>query len=169
MGGGQDVDLHDEPLPPWALRRATGDYLELGAVLPTRDGRQHGNATVLRVDARDGAPGVVAIVVTDAGNEMRMTVPEVEEAFWPPTLVRRPRPEEPHPLEPLTYATVFADDQTRPSAMLLAETSSAISLKRIADALQGTPSQLGLAALLSEMLGNSVYNAITSACSGVNK
>lgn len=78
-----------EPLPEWAVRRATGDYFEQCAALPTRDGRRTGNATVISVD------NGVALVRTDAGNEMRLTQNELEELFWPPVFVQA-RPVQDH-------------------------------------------------------------------------
>lgn len=86
MGGGQDVDFN-EPLPPWASGRAHGDYTALGAVLPTRDGRNCGNATVVS-SAMGSAVHRTWSLMTDAGNEMNLTLAEIEAWFWPPEWIR---------------------------------------------------------------------------------
>lgn len=84
-----DIRQHDltEPLPPWAARPVSGGctYLELGAILPTRDGRRIGNATVVTSWHGDGAK---SRVVTDAGNVATLTVGELREFFWPPVYIR---------------------------------------------------------------------------------
>jgi hypothetical protein len=46
-----DATAIDELLPDWAVSRANGDYLAIGACLPTRDGRRIGNATVIGLSA----------------------------------------------------------------------------------------------------------------------
>ena len=73
-----------EQLPPWAVAFATGDYLQVGAVLPTRDGRRCGNARVLSVN------GETANVRTDAGNAMTLNHTELAELFHPPRYICKP-------------------------------------------------------------------------------
>lgn len=96
----QNISSDDVLLPPWAECLAHGDYRIVGAMLPTRDGRKVGNATILKWETRafdaepeDGArsssPYLVAVLLTDAGNEVRMTERELMEQFWPPTWVRK--------------------------------------------------------------------------------
>lgn len=75
--------LFDEPLPLWALGRLDGEYMTAGAGLATRDGRRMGNAFVYELEEHF-ALGTVAIVITDMGNEFKMTERELREAFYPP-------------------------------------------------------------------------------------
>lgn len=72
----------DEP-PPWACGRAD-DYMDVGAVLPTRDGRVMGNATVTRRMRHAAMGGAFVVVLTDAGSRALMTRRELEAQFWPP-------------------------------------------------------------------------------------
>jgi len=73
-----------EELPTWAVAFASGDYLQAGAVLPTRDGRRCGNALVLSVN------GETANVRTDAGNRMTLNHTELAELFHPPRYISKP-------------------------------------------------------------------------------
>ncbi len=74
------------PLPAWAARRSlTGDHMEIGAQLSTRDGRRMGNAVVMNV--RQGDDGPLASVITDIGNDLEMSEAELKEAFYAPTLI----------------------------------------------------------------------------------
>jgi hypothetical protein len=84
----EDWDDVDFPLPEWAERRSDGNYMEAGAQLATRDGRRCGNAYVDRIEAHS-ALGQVAVVITDMGNSFRMTLSELEGAFYPPAYVMR--------------------------------------------------------------------------------
>lgn len=83
-----DWNAEDYPLPEWAEKRSDGNYMEPGAQLATKDGRRCGNAYVDGVEPHDTL-GQLAIVVTDMGNSFRMTIRELEEAFYPPTYVMR--------------------------------------------------------------------------------
>lgn len=74
----------DFPMPDWATGLAKTPY-DLGASLPTRDGRKMGNATIVGV--KDG----LHVVVTDAGTRLVLTCPEVDELFWPPKYVMDPK------------------------------------------------------------------------------
>ena len=73
---------HEDPelpeLPPWAVRKATGDYFEIGARLPTRDGRRIGNAVVLSVD------GESASIITDKYTRFRFNRVEIQQYFHEP-------------------------------------------------------------------------------------
>lgn len=83
-------NVETEPLPHWAVGLAS-EYMEVGAVLPTRDGRAMGNATIVQIvtDHEHAAElGPIAITRTDAGNEMLLTRSELEEFFWPPRFVK---------------------------------------------------------------------------------
>lgn len=75
-----------EQLPPWACGFAQS-WLDIGAILPTRDGRAIGNATILAIEPHDDLCFVVRLV-TDAGTEVRMTEREVHEAFHRPKWIR---------------------------------------------------------------------------------
>lgn len=56
-------------LPDWAVRAAKVDGIEAMQQLCTKDGRLHGNATVISVKVRQTNPLDLSIdVVTDAGN-----------------------------------------------------------------------------------------------------
>ncbi len=71
--------------PPWSIGFAQS-YLDIGAVLATRDGRTIGNVTVLAVEPHDRF-GFVVKLVTDAGNDVTMR--EVRTAFHQPKWIRR--------------------------------------------------------------------------------
>lgn len=83
-----DWNTEDYPLPEWAEKRSDGNYMEPGAQLATRDGRRLGNAYVDNLQQHDRL-GQLAVVVTDMGNTFRMTIRELEEAFYPPAYVMR--------------------------------------------------------------------------------
>jgi hypothetical protein len=72
----------EELLPAWAIGRANGNYLAIGACLPTRDGRKIGNATVIDLEVKDY--GTVATVVTDAGNKLKLILEELMGYFYSP-------------------------------------------------------------------------------------
>lgn len=74
-------------IPEWAVRASSGE-LELGAQLPTRDGRKVGNAHIVRISpASRGRTGWVFGVLTDAGSEFSLSAGEIEELFYPPMWV----------------------------------------------------------------------------------
>ena len=77
--------------PDWAIGKASG-YMEVGAQLPTRDGRRVGNAVVLFLETRDigGETLELAQAITDAGTEITFTLAELEGQFHPPTWVMKP-------------------------------------------------------------------------------
>jgi hypothetical protein len=64
--------------------RISGNYMQAGARLPTRDGRKMGNALVTRV-AKHPVLGEIAEVVTEAGNYMELTEKELAGLFYPPS------------------------------------------------------------------------------------
>jgi hypothetical protein len=73
-------------LPAWATKRAAG--LEVGAQLPTRDGRITGNAHIVRVTAAPkGRMGLQYLVLTDGGNSFVMSESEIEAQYYPPEFV----------------------------------------------------------------------------------
>ena len=75
-------------LPEWARCPAHGNYAKTLAALPTRDGRRSGNAVVIGESDRQW-PGVptIYLVVTDAGNVMRLTLNEMSAMFYPPEYI----------------------------------------------------------------------------------
>ncbi len=79
-------DNPDNQLPPWAGRAATGAYLEVGAILPTRDGRKIGNAVVIAAWHGDGSKGRI---LTDAGSVLLLSLGELREFFHEPIFVRK--------------------------------------------------------------------------------
>jgi hypothetical protein len=82
-----DIDhLVAKQLPEWATARASG--LELGAMLPTRDGRRTGNAHIIRISpAPKGRMGLQYLILTDAGNTFVMSEPEILSQYYPPQWV----------------------------------------------------------------------------------
>lgn len=82
----QNTDKDDVLLPPWASGMAHGDYLMVGAMLPTRDGRRMGNAVVVSAEWKGVS---IAHIKTDAGTDVTLTERELTEQFWPPTWVRK--------------------------------------------------------------------------------
>ncbi len=75
-----------QQLPSWAMKRASG--LEIGAQLPTRDGRITGNAHIVDIaQARKGTLGLRYLILTDAGNSFVMSEPEVIAQYYPPEWV----------------------------------------------------------------------------------
>ena len=82
----------DELIPEWADRRATGAF-DIGAALPTRDGRRIGNATVVRVSKSEHTGEPLFHVVTDKGNDPGpFSCEEMEELFWAPRWHQRDWP-----------------------------------------------------------------------------
>ena len=74
-------------LPCWAVGASNGNFMEIGAVLPTRDGRRHGSSVVFSIAISEFTEGVIAKVVTDSGNTMTMTRNELEASFYPPEFI----------------------------------------------------------------------------------
>lgn len=80
----EDFNYEDYPIPHWAINNCDGTYV-LGAQLPTRDGRRCGNAHIIHIEPAIWDKSVsVHTVLTDAGNEMRLTADEINELFHPP-------------------------------------------------------------------------------------
>lgn len=77
----------DEPPPPWSMRQSSGEYLEVGAQLCTRDGRKSGNAVVISLAETADNGARIATVRTDMGNTMRLYLSELKEMFYPPRYV----------------------------------------------------------------------------------
>lgn len=81
----------EELLPEWAIGKTSGEYV-LGAQLCTRDGRRTGNAHIVGFDGVNGltlndVTYVIYIVLTDAGNVIKLIRPELESMFYPPQWV----------------------------------------------------------------------------------
>lgn len=77
------------PIPDWAVGLSEGNYMEAGAQLCTRNGKKIGNAYVHRIIEHEQL-GQLATVVTDVGNIVQFTLPELVEAFYPPQYVMAP-------------------------------------------------------------------------------
>lgn len=76
------MDEIQEPLPHWSIGTTT-DPTEEGAALPTRDGRVCGNAVLVQ-ELGETAYGCLYLVVTDAGNSMRLLEREINSMFYQP-------------------------------------------------------------------------------------
>lgn len=74
----------EEYLPEWAIGFAEGK-LQLGAGLPTKDGRRTGNAHIIEITEPRGEP--LYKCLTDAGNIMHLSFSEVQQLFYPPKYV----------------------------------------------------------------------------------
>ena len=84
----EDIDAFE--LPDWASKKANGDYTLPNASLQTRDGRRTGNAILIGLSDRQWeACATTYLVVTDAGNIMRLTLDEMKEYFHPPEYVMK--------------------------------------------------------------------------------
>lgn len=84
----QTTHYPEEFLPHWAIKAVSGE-LVIGAQLPTKDGRQTGNAHIIgmRELAVFGVTKTIYVVLTDAGSQMALTAREIEELFYPPKWV----------------------------------------------------------------------------------
>lgn len=80
--------MQQKMLPHWATDFAYGE-VQIGAQLPTRDGRRAGNAHVIDKGEIDclGTTLHFWVVLTDAGNAMELTDGEIAEMFYPPEYV----------------------------------------------------------------------------------
>jgi hypothetical protein len=81
------IELDELLFPDWAAGRSDGTYLEVGAVLPTRDGHKCGNACVMELETSGSI--TVAAVQTDAGNHLTLNKAELEELFYPPEWISK--------------------------------------------------------------------------------
>jgi len=75
----------EQRIPNWATKAINGE-LEIGAQLPTRDGRQIGNAYIIRT-ILSADMEMFYLVLTDAGNQVFFTAQEINELFHPPQWV----------------------------------------------------------------------------------
>jgi hypothetical protein len=81
----------NEPMPFWAIGK-TNDPTEIGAQLPTKDGRICGNGVVISKEIMKYSDQDCEVfsVLTDAGNMLRCTAGELEELFYPPRYLTNP-------------------------------------------------------------------------------
>lgn len=79
------MSIEEEPLPNWAKRRC--DSFTYMAQLPTKDGRCTGNAVLWDYTRSQYTNDMLAIVVTDAGNIMKLTHTEISDLFHKPEYV----------------------------------------------------------------------------------
>lgn len=78
-------DPFDQHLPDWARRKARANGLEEMQQLCTKDGRLHGNATVVDISIRTTEPmlDLFITVVTDAGNIIEnYSLSEVQSGYY---------------------------------------------------------------------------------------
>ena len=81
-----DIDAFE--MPEWAKAKAEGDYTLPNAALPTKDGRRTGNSVTIGLSDRQWPDmAIIYLVVTDAGNILRLTENEMKEYFHPPEYV----------------------------------------------------------------------------------
>lgn len=73
------------PLPEWACAYNLFE-IRTGAVLATRDGRRHGNATI--IDEVEQQGNTFYVVATDVGNVMHFTAKEILSGFYPSQYIR---------------------------------------------------------------------------------
>lgn len=86
------VDPSFDCMPPWAARKlkpGEDGYLCVHAQLMTRDGRRNGNAVIAAFE-KHPILGQLAHIITDMGNEVRMTQRELKDGFYPPVYVMKP-------------------------------------------------------------------------------
>lgn len=81
----EEFELHDGPIPEWAVARNWDYSLVAGAQLLTKDGRRTGNAHIVFVDLLDSSDQIVPETrfhcLTDAGSKFVFNERELEEAF----------------------------------------------------------------------------------------
>lgn len=90
----ENPNVHKEeemnyPLPDWAVDRVSQGFPASSQLL-TRDGRKTGNAYLWEWTKSHYQTCDVAVVVTDAGNIMRLTQNELTELFHEPWYTMRP-------------------------------------------------------------------------------
>ena len=78
---------YNELLPFWAERLSDGNYMEVGAQLCTRDGRSFGNAKVIGLGIIPVVQIPIAIIRTEAGNEVKLTEKELSHYFYEPRYI----------------------------------------------------------------------------------
>ncbi len=85
------MDNPPELLPDWAFMKSDGQYMVIGAQLPTRDGRWHGNGVVVELlTASESLCKVpTAVVYTDAGNRIQYTEEELASGYYPPKFIMK--------------------------------------------------------------------------------
>lgn len=77
-------------LPEWAETEILdGSYLHVRASLLTKDGRVCGNATIVKIGTSKYDDTPLAIVVTDAGNILKLNENELKDFFHPPQYIMR--------------------------------------------------------------------------------
>ena len=89
---------NEEPFPPWASDYAHGDYMQIGALLPTRDGRIIGNAYVYRIAFEnnrqaayiktDAESNASSVVLLNRDGSAIMTREELIDLFHPPVWIK---------------------------------------------------------------------------------
>jgi hypothetical protein len=79
----EEFELSFGPLPDWAIARNWDYSLVPGAQLLTKDGRQHGNAHIIRAYGKFMGTDVdVFEVLTDAGSRITFSEVELNNSFY---------------------------------------------------------------------------------------
>lgn len=72
-------------LPSWAS--GFTDTFEVGAIIPTKDGRKVGNAVIISSVTTN--VDTFYTIKTDIGNVLTLTLKELESYFYPPTYLSK--------------------------------------------------------------------------------
>jgi len=75
-----DIDHQPGPMPEWAESYNLDLKPVLRAQLCTKDGRRMGNARITQIETI--GEKIYYHIRTDAGNEMHMSLSEINECFW---------------------------------------------------------------------------------------
>lgn len=82
----------EEPMPEWALHRASSKSFVKMTQLNTRDGRETGNAVVFDISMDTATYEPRFHIITDAGNILTLTVDEMMDMFHEPEWVMKELP-----------------------------------------------------------------------------
>lgn len=74
-------------LPEWAVDRNWAGARIIGAQLCTKDGRRVGNGFIADIGYMQG--DLIYTVITDMGNQMQLTVRELDELYWIGLYIKR--------------------------------------------------------------------------------
>lgn len=80
----EEFELSHGPLPDWVVGRNWDYSLVPGAQLCTKDGRRTGNAHIIKTEVvqyGDQPEVLIYHCITDAGNQLAFSEPEILEAF----------------------------------------------------------------------------------------
>ena len=87
----EQFELELGPIPDWAVAHNLTDELVPGLQLFTKDGRNIGNAHITLVTVPPaGCTDVYYHLLTDAGSEVRFSLREVNDWFYPGKFISKP-------------------------------------------------------------------------------